>query len=97
MYNEQEEYVCADKFAWRKLDNEVVILDTTSGSYYLLNETAGRIWELLIEKLSLEKICLNLIHEYDITKEKALDDIKKIINSFKKDGFIVSKTSLEKE
>ncbi len=85
----KKNYKCASGFAWRVLDNKVVILDTGSGDYYMLNETASLIWEGVIAQQDSRKIVRKLIQEYQISEEKVLQDINRIINSLEAEGKLV--------
>lgn len=85
-----ERYMCSDRYAWRKLESEVVILDTISGNYFLLNETASLVWEELNSQNEPREIGLKLAQEYDVPEEKARQDVEKLIQGFMTDGFLVS-------
>ena len=53
------------------LDNEIVMMDEKTGEYKTLNETAGRIWQILEEKKSISfgELCQLLKSEYDVSQE----------------------------
>lgn len=85
----KEEYICPNKYAWRKLEGKVVILDTSSGEYYVLNETASLIWERLLSHQEPQEICQRLIQEYETSEERALQDMKELIQRLRADGLLV--------
>jgi hypothetical protein len=84
-----ERYACASRYAWRTYKNEVVILDTVSGDYFLLNETASLIWEGLLSQQGPQEICQRMVQKYKVTEEKALQDLKQLIQRLGGDGFLV--------
>jgi len=55
----------ADIFSGQ-IDDELVMVSIDSGSYYVLNSTALRIWELLESPNSIAGICDILLEEYEI-------------------------------
>jgi len=48
-------------------------------SIYILNETAGRMWELLDGQRSLREICDAIIDEFDVTREQVERDLTDFI------------------
>lgn len=49
-----------------ELDGEVVLLNIETGTYYGMDATGSRIWELLAEPRSLEELVDLLVSEYRI-------------------------------
>jgi len=85
----KEEYACSSKYAWRKMEEKVLILDTTAGDYFLLNETASLIWEGLLSQQEPREICRTLVEAYELSEEKALRDVKELIQRLKAERFLV--------
>ena len=54
---------------FRHLDNEAVLLDLKSGTYFGLNEVGARAWHLIVERGSLARVLDVLIDEYDAERE----------------------------
>jgi PqqD family protein of HPr-rel-A system len=50
---------------FQRLDDETIVVNPRSRQVHLLNETAGRIWELLSAPLSLDELTATLADEYD--------------------------------
>jgi len=50
---------------FQRLDEETIVVDPRSREVHLLNETAGRIWELLAKPLSLDDLVATMAEEYD--------------------------------
>lgn len=49
-----------------QLDDELLAIDAQAGYCYSLNETAGRVWDLIATPLSLDAICAQLQREYTV-------------------------------
>ncbi len=52
--------------AFSQLDDELLALDAQAGYCYSLNETAGRVWDLIAAPVSIEAICAQLQREYAV-------------------------------
>ena len=55
---------------FRDLDGEAVVLEIESGRYFGLNETGTRMWLLLQEHGSVERVLRDLLTEYDVNEER---------------------------
>lgn len=62
-----------------QIDDELVMVSINSGSYFVLNSTALRIWELLDAPLSISEICDKLINEYDIDPHACQTEVVKFV------------------
>jgi hypothetical protein len=62
--------------AFREIEQEVVILDLASGSYFGLNAVGSRAWALIVEgPRSLQDVHGVLLGEYDVTAEQLERDL----------------------
>ena len=68
----------ADIFSGQ-IDDELVMVSIDSGSYYVLNSTALRIWELLETPNSIAGICDIMIEEYQINPEDLQSEVLKFV------------------
>ena len=70
-------------------------------SFYTLNETAATIWAALEHPRSLAEICDVIGHQYEISKEKAEDDIALFMREMCSLGLakvaVETETAIEKE
>jgi DNA-binding NarL/FixJ family response regulator len=80
----------AKNVAWRKVDDEVVILDLETSVYYSLNETASRIWELIGKGLSEEAIADDVADEYGQNVKSVKKDVSTLIKKMKKEKLITN-------
>jgi Coenzyme PQQ synthesis protein D (PqqD) len=51
--------------AFRTIDDEGVVLDLATGTYFGLNASGTRMWQLLAEHGSLRKVAAALAREFD--------------------------------
>lgn len=54
---------------FRHLENEAVLLDLKSGTYFGLNEVGARAWHLIVERGSLAQVLEALLDEFDGERE----------------------------
>lgn len=50
--------------AWRRIEDESVVLDLKTSAYYSLNETAAMLWEALGEGLTPRQAAARLCEEF---------------------------------
>jgi hypothetical protein len=60
---------------FRQLDDEAVLLDLKSGTYFGLNPVGTRIWQLLGEQASLSAVLDTLAGEYDAARDELERDL----------------------
>ena len=77
-------------FILQKLSNKTVIFDGEESMLYTFNETASFIFQKLKLKWPEEKIIDGLQKKYQISKQKATNDLKKLIVDLKKKKIISS-------
>lgn len=70
------------------IDDEVVMFDADAGKYYGLNSVAAAVWKLLEEPLSVGEICDQLTSEYDVDKQKCMDEVLGFLPELKDKGLI---------
>lgn len=64
--------------AWRRVDDDVVLVQLRTNRIYSLNHTAARAWELLNEGLDRSDIERSLLEEFDVDPEelaRSVDDL----------------------
>ncbi len=69
-------YAVPERVLFRKLDDEIVLLDLDSGEYFSLNDTGARVWELVGEGLAAEEIADRLAREFAVTPEVAIEHVR---------------------
>jgi len=68
---------------WSELDNEVILLDTSSGDFYSLNETATEVWKRLESNDSVHQIATHLAAKYGIDLAQAAADVSELVEAFR--------------
>ena len=70
------------------IDDEVVMFDADAGKYYGLNSVAAAVWNMLEEPATIEEICDQLTKEYDVGKEKCMDEVLGFLPDLQEKGLI---------
>lgn len=71
-----------------RIGNEEVMMHVEEGKYFSLNSISTRIWELIESPISPERICDELVKEYDISPEECTKDVIEVLQSMLKDKII---------
>lgn len=79
--------------AWRKVEDEVVILNLETSVYYSLNETGSLVWELIGKGLSAEKIAEEVADVYKQSLKTVKKDVDDIIKKIRKEDLITDEKS----
>jgi hypothetical protein len=78
----------ASHTAWRRVENESIVLDLNSSKYYSLNDTASFIWERLGSGASLLEIAAALASEFEVGQTEAAKDVAKVVELFRKEKLL---------
>jgi len=57
------------------LNEEVAILNLSSGIYYGLGDVGGVIWERLGEEITVKELCRIVTEQFDVAGEQAASDV----------------------
>lgn len=68
---------------WRELDGETVLLELASGRYYGLNEVATRIWQLLDQGFSPDRIAGAIAAEYEADPAAVRADVLQLMDELR--------------
>jgi Coenzyme PQQ synthesis protein D (PqqD) len=72
------------------LDNEVVLISIERGSYYGLEATAKRIWQLLEQPQSRDQLVEALCREYDAQPEVIAKDLDVFLHKMLENGVVTA-------
>jgi len=72
----------------RKVQDEEVVLDLGSGTYFGLNEIGTKVWEMLKEKVPLEHLSEKIAEEYEVSLKRAQKDVNTLVMTLEKKGLI---------
>ena len=74
--------------AWRRIEDESVVLDLKSSAYYSLNDTASVVWEALGEGLTPRQAAERLCEEFEEKPESVLRDVESVVDELIKERLI---------
>lgn len=77
-----------ERITFRKVRNEMALLDTDTGVYFGLDETGARIWELLVEHGSLQTVAERMQAEYDVTPKQLQEDLLRLVEELRAKGLL---------
>ncbi len=72
----------------RDLQGELVILDLNTGVYFGLDQVGTKIWHLLLEHGSLQKVLDSLVEEYEVTESGCAHDLLDFVAKMLEKGLI---------
>jgi len=64
---------------WRRLDDDVVLVQLRTNRIYSLNTTAARAWELLSEGLGRSEVERSLLEEYDVARDELVQSLDQLL------------------
>lgn len=64
-----------------QIDDEIVILDLASGTYFGLNPIGAQIWDFLREGKTLAETCQAMLQKYDVTPHEIERDVVNLITT----------------
>jgi hypothetical protein len=86
---QSERYQVGSAVVFRELDGEAVLLNLDTGVYFGLDEVGTRVWALLVEHGTLERICSQLVEEYDVELTVLEQDVSRLVEQMRDKGLIV--------
>jgi nucleoside-diphosphate-sugar epimerase len=72
----------------RKIEDETLVLDLLTKQYHILNETAGKIWELSDGNHTIQEIAEEICREYDKSVDIVKEDVLHTVEGLSKVGVI---------
>jgi hypothetical protein len=83
----------ADDVVYEVLDGEAVVLDLTSGTYFALNSTATRLWQLVERDGDVEKILEMMRAEYEVDPAVLDRDLRTLVDDLRAKGLLRAEPS----
>ena len=80
---------CSPRVLIQHLDDEAVLLDLRTDSYFSLNEVAARFWQLLADDEDLDACLARLTAEYEIDEATLRSDIEALVEELLAAGLLV--------
>lgn len=78
----------AKDIPFSKLDDELLAIDPQGGYCYSLNESAGRIWELIGTESSVQAVCTQLGREYAVDAATCLREVTSLLQDLHSAGLV---------
>lgn len=79
----------ADHVMQQKVDEEMLLLDLDTGTYHGLGPTGTRVWELLSEETSLQRVFTRMLDEYDVSAEQLEHDIVRLVEDLEIEKLVI--------
>lgn len=80
---------CNDEIDVTNLDDEIVMMDLNLGRYYMLNQTASQIWNLVKSPISIQDLIEKLIALYEVQIEECRDQVLSLCDALHKLNLII--------
>lgn len=71
-----------------EINEEMVMMDMTTGNYFGLDAVGSRIWELIDTTTSPEDIVATLVSEFDVQEDICKNDVEKFLQNLLKHKLI---------
>jgi len=81
-------YTIKKDVLWKKVDDEIVMVDPKKDDYSYLNSTATDIWVLIDKGVDSDEIIEILAAEYDMDVKAVKADVTKLLKELAKEGYI---------
>ena len=75
------------------LSGEKVMIDFSTGKYFLLKGAANDIWDMLKDNITVKSIKENLMEIYDVDEKTCLSSITEFLLAIEQNGFITLENS----
>jgi Coenzyme PQQ synthesis protein D (PqqD) len=82
----------ADEVIFRVLGDEAVILNLATSRYFGLNGVGTRLWQLIAEHGSEEKVIEAFLAEYEVEEKQLRHDLADLIRQLTQRGLVQSET-----
>ena len=79
----------AETVHWRRLDDEVVLLDLDSGVYSTLNAVGSVIWDRCDGTISVKEIVDEIVLEFEVVEQQAHDDTLEFLDDLIERGYLL--------
>lgn len=83
-----DHFIVSSEAICQKVSGEMVILDLNSESYFGLNETGCRIWQLLEAGYTRPDILQTLTDEFDVSRQELETDLQALLDALESAGLI---------
>jgi hypothetical protein len=83
-----EEITIRDGVLHQQLDDETVLLELSTETYYGLDEVGTRVWQLLKDHRTIDPIVAALMAEYEVDEGTLRADVERLVGELAAVGLI---------
>lgn len=76
-------YSLSPDVVFREIENEAVLLDLGTGTYFGLNEVGTRVWQMIESGSSKAEIVQVLVTEYEAPESSIATDVERLIRELR--------------
>jgi hypothetical protein len=80
--------VQTDNLLSSELDGDTVLMSVTQASYYGLDSTGQRIWNMIAQPQRVADLCEQLLAEYDVDRTTCEHNVCTFLTGLNKEGLI---------
>ena len=81
-------FTAASDVVFRELDGESVLLNLATGTYFGLNASGTRMWQLIEMHRVLEQVAAALADEFDAPASRIEGDLVALVSELEKKGLL---------
>jgi hypothetical protein len=74
--------------SFTRLHDDMLAIDERAGYCYSMNVSATRIWELMMEPVTVGDICTVLCRDFVVTEETCLSDVAELLSTMRETGLV---------
>jgi len=84
-----EKYVRSIQVMWNMVDDEAVLLNTTTGKYFGMNKTAMALWRFIETPRSIQEIVKELLNFFEVEESLLAKDVEALLSILESKHLIV--------
>lgn len=78
----------ADQVLWQRTGDAMVLLDSASGNYFELNDSAQTIFSALVDSGNVDTAVTELTRQFEIDGAQARSDVQSLLEALAEAGLI---------
>jgi hypothetical protein len=72
----------------RRLGDGAVLVHLSTNKIFELNDTGARIWQLISERATEDRIVENLVHDFEVDAEQATQEVLALVARLRAEGLL---------
>ncbi len=74
--------------AFRELEGESVVLDLRTGTYFGLNASGTRIWQLIEQYGTIDRVFDEMVKEFEVERDAVVRDVRTLVDQLLARGLL---------